>query len=76
MTDVLLALKRIISTYSDLPSERVGEASTLAELDVDSIFAVELILEIEQLFGVRLSLDEIVADETLGMLADRIINHS
>lgn len=76
MTDVLLALKKIISTYSDLPIERVGEDSTLAELEVDSIFAVELILEIEQLFGVRLSLDEIVADETLGMLADRIINRS
>lgn len=76
MTDVLLALKKIISTYSDLPSERVGKDSTLAELEVDSIFAVELILEIEQLFGVRLSLDEIVADETLGMLADRIINRS
>lgn len=72
MNEILDSLKSIISTYTGVSAASISETSTLEELEVDSIFAVELILEVQKRHGVRLELDDIVAEETLATLVERI----
>ncbi|MBF4549143.1 acyl carrier protein [Pseudoclavibacter sp. VKM Ac-2888] len=72
MNVILDNLKSVIATYAGVSAGDISNESTLEELDVDSIFTVELILEIEKHHGVRLSLDDIVNEDSLTDLADRI----
>jgi len=53
-------LKEIISNKMDIDVEDITEASTLEELKVDSLDAVEIIMDIEDKYDIAIdSIDEI-----------------
>jgi acyl carrier protein len=48
------------------PEDRLGE------LGLDSLDQVELMMVVDELFGIRLELEDLEAERTVGELAERI----
>ena len=70
MTDVLDALRRLISTEHHVPLERLTEEAGLADLGLDSLAVAELLFDIEDQLGVVLTdIEPEQIPATLGGLA-------
>jgi acyl carrier protein len=61
MTDRILS---IISRYVDVPRESYSEETNIFDLGVDSLRMLQIILDIEEAFGVKFEDSEIVEIRT------------
>ena len=50
----------VISAYVDLPINQISEESNVFDLGVDSLRMLKIIMEIEEIYGVRFDDKEIV----------------
>lgn len=70
MTDTeLIAL---IAQETSLQPQNLDRDATIASLDISSLDLVSLLFELEDRYGVEISLDDVSPDMTLGQLMQRI----
>jgi len=67
---VLELLRKIMVREFDLEPERILPTSTLEDLDLDSIDAVDLAIAIEEELGYRFTTNDMEAFETLADVVD------
>ena len=73
-SDVLAMIRAALAEALELPEEEIREESRLGEdLEADSLDLVELLLEMEQRFGFRVSDEEAAEIETVGDAVDLIL---
>lgn len=67
---------RIVATLSDLfevdPAEVTRESNLYSDLDIDSIDAVDLIVELKKLTGIKLKPDDFKNVRTVGDVVDAV----
>jgi acyl carrier protein len=72
-TDVESKVLDIVATQSGKDRSSLTTASTLKELEVDSLEAIEIVFEIEEAFGIQLAQEQGRLDtETLQSLVDAV----
>lgn len=52
-------VKKVLADHLEMEVEEITEATTLDELGVDSLDAVEIVMELEDEFGIEIESDEI-----------------
>lgn len=52
-------VKKILADHLDIDESEITEETTLDELGVDSLDAVEVVMELEDEFGIEIQSDEI-----------------
>ena len=52
-------VKKILADHLEMEVEEITETTTLDELGVDSLDAVEIVMELEDEFGIEIESDEI-----------------
>ena len=65
-------VRRAISGYLRIPPESIGEDSSLEELGLDSLGALELVFEIEEEFSVKVPDDRIPGLRTVRDVCDGV----
>jgi acyl carrier protein len=65
-------IKTFIGNFLRLPTEKIADTSTLADLVADSFQAVELLVALQDEFGFMLSHDDLARIETLSGLLSLI----
>ncbi|NWO20876.1 acyl carrier protein [Oribacterium sp. oral taxon 102] len=63
---VLDSVKKIVAERLDLPAEEITEDKTFAELGIDSLDTVELLMDLEDEIGMEIQLEEKL--DTIGEL--------
>ena len=64
-------IREILAEYTDLDVAAITEATTIADLDLDSLEVVELTIELEDKFDIDL-MEDAVDFETIGQFADAV----
>lgn len=59
---MLEKITEVLRNYKDDPSLEVTEATTFEELDLDSLDTVQLVMEIEEEFGVTIEMNKSITD--------------
>lgn len=72
MDTVLTHLTTLLSTKFDVPGDRITPAASLAELDLDSLAAVELYVTLQEHWDVPLDDGEATPDRTVGQIAETV----
>lgn len=67
-------LKQQISEILRLPADRLNTARALQELGLDSLMSVELVVAVEERFGIRLPVMELGESSTIDKLTLRVID--
>ena len=70
---VLNMLKKEIGTILRVPVDKVDPERSVYDMGLDSLMGVELIVALENIFGIRLSVMALSESVTLAKLADRLI---
>jgi acyl carrier protein len=69
--DVLLKVREHLSTELEIPLEQISESTRLREdLDADSLDLYELVMELEDTYGISVSEEEAADIETVGQAVD------
>jgi acyl carrier protein len=75
--DVLQLIREHLSTELEVDIERVQEATRFKEdLEADSLDLVELTMELEDRYGIRIPDEEAVKITTVGQAADFVAAHA
>ncbi|MCA9509207.1 MAG: phosphopantetheine-binding protein [Myxococcota bacterium] len=69
---ILDLIRKIMAREFDLDAQRVLPTSTLEDLDLDSIDAVDLAIAVEEELGYRFTTDDMERFETLADVVDVI----
>jgi acyl carrier protein len=70
-TDVLQKVREHLSTELEIPLEQISEETRLREdLDADSLDLYELVMELEDTYGISVSEEEAAEIETVANAAD------
>lgn len=69
--DVLEKVKEIISEQLDIDIDKIILDSTFEEMDADSLDLVELVMALEEEFGIEITDEEIESIKTVG----DVVNH-
>ncbi|MEV8322100.1 acyl carrier protein [Kitasatospora sp. NPDC056731] len=73
MNPVREHLVTLLTEKFDTPSDTIGDDAALDELDLDSLARIELVVTLQEHWGVALDDDlDSAADVTVGQLVDRI----
>jgi acyl carrier protein len=73
-TEVFALVRAALAEALELPEEEISEESHFEDdLEADSLDLVELLLEMEQRFGFKVSDDEAADIETVGAAVDLIL---
>ena len=74
MSDILERVRKIVIEHLDADPEKVTEkASFIDDLGADSLDLVELIMDLEEGFGVKISDEEAQSIGTVGEAVDFIV---
>lgn len=68
--DLAEVLRQSVMELADVPAEVVALDRPLREIGVDSLMALELVVRVEQRFGIRLSEEEIRGVRTIRDMLD------
>ena len=69
--DVLRKVREHLSTELEVPVERIAESTRFRDdLDADSLDLYELVMELEDTYGISVSEEEAVRIETVGQAVD------
>jgi len=60
---------------SDLPIEKI-ESMALVELGVDSMVLLQISFEFENMYSLKIDIDNISSDATIGSMIDNLISNS
>ena len=63
----------VVSEFSKVDKERISEDTNIAELGVDSLTMIKIIMELEHVFGVSFDDEEIVESRTAYDLYENIL---
>ena len=75
--EVLDRIREHLSTELEIDIERIGEGTRFKEdLEADSLDLVELVMELEDSYGVRIPDEEAVKIKTVGQAADFVAAHA
>lgn len=66
--------KKYIANILNSPDMSIDEDQDFSELGLDSSLAVSLLIEIEQLFGVEISTEELFDNPNIAAVAKLVIN--
>ncbi|WP_417514737.1 acyl carrier protein [Minwuia sp.] len=71
--EIFVRLKAFLVELFDLPEDNIVMEADLAEdLDLDSIDAVDLMVKVQELTGVRISAEEFKSVRTVSDVVDRV----
>jgi acyl carrier protein len=70
--DTFERIRRLIAKYLSIPPESIGEDSSLEELGLDSLGALELVFEIEEEFSVKVPDESIKELRTVRAVCDGV----
>ncbi len=70
--DVLEKVKEIISEQLEISLENIDSGSTFEEMDADSLDLVELVMALEEEFGIEISDEEIENIKSVGDVVEHI----
>jgi len=70
--DTLERVRRLIAGYLKIPADSIGEDSSLEQLGLDSLGALELVFEIEEEFKVKVPDEKIPEFRTVRAVCDGI----
>lgn len=73
-TDLILRLADLLGSHLECPSSSFERSTVLADRGLDSLLCMELMSDIEQLFGVSVDLSALTMDSVFGELADILSN--
>ena len=63
----------VVSEFSKADKERISEDTNIAELGVDSLTMIKIIMELEHVFGVSFDAEEIVESRIVADLYENIL---
>jgi acyl carrier protein len=66
------SVRELLSRFFDVPPARLSPETSLDELGLDSLAAVELIFEIEERFGVRVPNDRAAEFRSVRAIAEGV----
>ncbi|MDJ1136556.1 acyl carrier protein [Streptomyces iconiensis] len=69
---IVSSLADILNEVADVEPSDVAYEKTLAELDVDSLAMIEIIVSIEKVFSISLPDDELKSLRTVGDIVDKV----
>jgi len=69
------AVKAKIAEFLELPAERLDDSAPLMSLVQESFLLVQLLLELEEEFDVRLVQEDLKDVRTVGELVHQIVTH-
>lgn len=65
-------IKELLAEHLDIDADTITEDTTFEDLDVDSLDTVEIIMEIEDEFDIKIEYENV--GKTVGSLADYVQN--
>jgi acyl carrier protein len=72
--EVMQKVREHLSTELEVPSEKIEPGTRFREdLDADSLDLYELVMELEDVYGVRVSEEEAAQIETVGQAVDFVL---
>jgi acyl carrier protein len=72
--EVMQKVREHLSTELEVPAERIEEGTRFREdLDADSLDLYELVMELEDVYGVKVSEEEAAQIETVGQAVDFVL---
>jgi acyl carrier protein len=71
-TDTFERVRRLVARHLRVPPESIGEDSSLEELGLDSLGALELVFDIEEEFEVKVPDERIKELRTLRAVCDGV----
>ena len=75
--EVLDRIREHLSTELEIDIERIGEGTRFKEdLEADSLDLVELVMELEDSYGIRIPDDQAARILTVGQAADFVASHA
>jgi Acyl carrier protein len=63
-------VREILASYKDIDKEEISLETELAELNIDSLDVVELIMQLEQEFDITIKFDDDI--KTVGSIVEKI----
>ena len=77
MSDVIERVKKIVVERLEVDAEKVNEkASFIDDLGADSLDLVELVVELEDRYGIRMGEDQAEHVKTVGDAVDFVLAHA
>ena len=74
--EVLDRIREHLSTELEIDIERIGEGTRFKEdLEADSLDLVELVVELEDRYGIRISDEQAERIQTVGDAVDFVLSH-
>ena len=72
--EVLAKVREHVSTELEVPLDRIDESTRFRDdLDADSLDLYELVMELEDTYGIRMSDEEAARIETVGAAIDFVV---
>jgi acyl carrier protein len=72
--EVLVKVREHLSSELEVPLDGIGEPTRFRDdLDADSLDLYELVMELEDTYGVRISEEEAATIETVGQAVDFVV---
>lgn len=66
-------IREIVSEFSKVEKEKISDDTNIADLGVDSLTMIKIIIELEHIFKVRFEDEEIVEVRTIADLEENIL---
>lgn len=74
--EVMEKVRAHLAAELEVPSDRIGEETRFREdLDADSLDLYELVMELEDSYGIKVSEEEAARIETVGQAVDFVVEH-
>ena len=75
--DVMEKVREHLSAELEVDAAEIGEATRFREdLDADSLDLYELVMELEDTYGVKVSEEQAAGIETVGQAVDFVVEHA
>jgi acyl carrier protein len=74
--EVMEKVRAHLAAELEVPADRIGEQTRFREdLDADSLDLYELVMELEDSYGIKVSDEEAARIETVGQAVDFVVEH-
>lgn len=72
MSEMLVEITRVLSSDFDVPAGEIGPDSSLGDLGIDSVAAVELADVLRERYGIAIGDEELTADNTVAQVIELV----